>query len=152
MIVPFVIYLISFIFYLTFYLYNRCVVSQDSYILAFRGSACNSYGNSDAISRVCKKDPGEIKQCIIGQCGRQLGKKYVGIHTLISTAEADKKGVTVEVSGTMTVALPEQLLLEKKWGFYGKGQAERICPTQLIRNVRNLKKIKDKWNETIGTE
>ena len=152
MVVPLVIFLISFIFYLTFYLYNRCVVSQDSYILAFRGSVCSGYGNSDSISRVCKKSPGEIEDCIIGQCGRQLGEKYMGIHSLISTAKADKKRVTVEISGTMAVALPVQILWEKKWGFYGKGQAERICPTQCIRNVRLLKRMKNKLDESIGTK
>lgn len=152
MIVPLIICLISFIFYLTFYLYNQCIVSQDAYLLAFRGSACNGYGNSSNLSRVCGKSPEEVKQLVIGQCKEQFGKKYAGIHTFISEVEADKKKVVVKVSGTMAAAFTERLLPHKYWNFHATGQAERICPTECIRKVRMAKKITNKISEKIGME
>ncbi|MDE7015528.1 MAG: pilus assembly protein, partial [Kineothrix sp.] len=32
LVMPLVIFLIGFIFYLTFYLYNRCAIAQDTYV------------------------------------------------------------------------------------------------------------------------
>lgn len=151
-IVPLAIFLISFIFYMTFFLYNRCAASQDAYILAFRGSACSGYGKSYHVDRVCKKNPEEIRQLVIRQCGEQFGEKYMGIRTLIGTVSVDRKKVIVEVSGTMTTAFTEWLLPHKDWGFQVNGQAERICPTELIRKVRVLKRIKDKIDEKMIIE
>ena len=151
-IVPLAIFLISFIFYMTFFLYNRCAASQDAYILAFRGSVCSGYGKSYHVDRVCKKNPEEIRQLVIRQCGEQFGEKYMGIRTLIGTVNVDRKKVIVEVAGTMTTAFTEWLLPHKDWGFQVNGQAERICPTELIRKVRVLKRIKDKIDEKMIIE
>lgn len=140
MIVPLVIFLIGFIFYLTFYLYNRCVVSQDTYILAFRGSTC-SYS--------CGKSPSEIKQSVVEKSGKQFGEKYVAIQTFVSTVEADKKKIIVEASGTMNADFSRWLLPQRNWRFAAKGQAERICPTACVRKVRLAKRVTDNLNENI---
>ncbi len=76
----------------------------------------------------------------------------MGIRTLIGTVNVDRKKVIVEVSGTMTTAFTEWLLPHKDWGFQVNGQAERICPTELIRKVRVLKRIKDKIDEKMIIE
>ena len=140
MMVPLVVFLIGFIFYLTFYLYNRCVVSQDAYILAFRGSIC------------CEKNPEEIKQYVISDSPRQFGRKYIGLSGLISTVETDIKKVTVKASGTMNISFAEQLLPQKCWYFQTEKEAQRICPTECVRKVRLVKKIGNKINENIRTE
>ena len=64
LVMPLVIFLIGFIFYLTFYLYNRCAIAQDTYVLAFRGSLCSNF--------CCEKSPEELKQFIIGKIARQF--------------------------------------------------------------------------------
>lgn len=43
LVIPLAVFLTGLIFYMTFYLYNRCAASQDAYMLAFRGSACGYY-------------------------------------------------------------------------------------------------------------
>lgn len=135
MVVPLVVFLIGFIFYLTFYLYDRCVVSQDAYLLAFRGSIC------------CEKNPEEIRQYVLADSSRQFGTKYIGLSGLISTVETDNKKVTVKVSGTMGISFAEQLLPQKCWYFQTEKEAQRICPAEFIRKVRLVKKIENKANE-----
>ena len=140
MVVPLVVFLIGFIFYLTFYLYDRCVVSQDAYLLAFQGSIC------------CEKNPEEIKQYVIADSQRQFGTKYIGLSGLISTVETDNKKVTVKASGTMNISFTEQLLPQKYWYFQTEKEAQRICPTECVRKVRLMKKIGNKISENMRKE
>lgn len=135
LVMPMVIFLIGFIFYLTFYLYNRCVIAQDTYILAFRGSLCSNFS--------CEKSSEEVEQFIIGKSAGQFGKKYMGIKTLDSSVEVDKRKISVEASGILKAAFAQQLQIPSKWHFYGNGQAERICPTECVRRTRLLKKVAD---------
>lgn len=121
MIMPLVIILTGMILYLTFYLYDRCVVEEDAYILAFRGSLR------------CEKDALEIERYVMTESVGKLDGKYIGVAHLNSTAKADSKTVTVEVKGTMEAT---------GWDFGAKRQAQRICPTDCIRKVRLGKKIK----------
>ena len=120
MIVPLVIVLIAFILYLTFYLYDRCIVTQDAYILAFRGTLC------------CGEDSTEIEQLVRSQSVGQYGSKYIGTNPLESRIRVDSKKVEVEVTGRMTAV---------NGGFFAKKEAERICPVECIRKVRLAQKI-----------
>ncbi len=143
LVMPLVIFLIGFIFYLTFYLYNRCAIAQDTYVLAFRGSLCSNL--------CCEKSPEEVKQFIIGKSTGQFGKKYMGISSLDNSVKVDKRKISVEASGVLTAAFTGQLGLGNKWRFGGNGQAERICPTECIRKVRLLKKgmdLVEGWTNT----
>lgn len=144
LIMPLAVFLTGFIFYMTFYLYDRCVASQDTYLLAFRGSACGYCGSGWSGVYGCNKSPEEIKQLIISQCDKQFGKKYLGSDTLISTVQTDKKTVLVQASGRVTAAFVGQLLPQNHWNFYAKGWAERICPTSCIRKVRMVKRAANK--------
>lgn len=144
LLMPLVIFLIGFIFYLTFYLYNRCVIAQDTYVLAFRGSLCSNF--------CCEKNPEEVRQFIIGKSAGQFGKKYMGIAALDSSVKADKRKISVEASGILAAAFTRQLGLENKWKFGGNGQAERICPTRCIRKFRLLKKGLDSFENRTNME
>ena len=121
MLMPLVIILTGMIFYLTFYLYNQCVVAQDTYLLAFRGSLC------------CGEEAGKVKQYVMEEIAGQYGQKYVGAAHFDSKVDADSKKVTVEARGTLAAG---------GWRFGAKWQAERICPTNCVRNVRLVQKVK----------
>lgn len=135
LVMPLVIFLIGFVFYLTFYLYNRCVIAQDTYVLAFRGSLCSNF--------CCEKNPEEVRQFIVGKSAEQFGKKYMGITSLDNSVKVDKRKISVEASGVLAAAFTRQLGMENKWRFEAKGQVERICPTECVRKVRLLKKSLD---------
>lgn len=121
MIVPMAVILTGMIFYLTFYLYNQCIVAQDTYILAFRGSLC------------CGMESGEVNQLVLSESTGKFGAKYIGVMHFTHKAEVNKTAVTVEAKGTMT---------ESGWGFGARWQAQRICPVECVRKVRLGQKIK----------
>ena len=135
MIIPLVIFLFSFLLYLTFYLYNRCVVSQDVYLLAFRGSLC------------CGSSPDEAEKYVTEQTPEQFGRKYIGIKSLIGTVDADRKWVEVQAEGIMSPSFTQPLLPQSMWHFQAKSKAERICPAECIRKVRLAKKIAESMSK-----
>lgn len=120
MIMPVVLMLLAFIFHLTFYMYNRCVVSQDTYLLAFRGSLC------------CDSEKEEVQQYVVNMSNKQYGNKYIGVKNFHSQVTAKQKTVSVEVFSNMNLT---------NWSFEAKAEAERICPVACIRKWRLLKKV-----------
>ncbi len=120
MVMPLVLAVTGLIFYLTFFLYNQCVVAQDTYILAMRGSL------------QCGKDAEEVKQQVLTESRQRFGTKYVGATFLEHREEVDKTAVTVEARGAIAQA---------GWKFGAKGEAQRLCPVKCIREVRLAKKI-----------
>ena len=66
LIVPMVICVITLLILFSYYLYGRCILSQDSYILAFRASVdADRYGSNPESTVLSKRD-------------RVFGKKYFG--------------------------------------------------------------------------
>lgn len=122
MIVPLVILLFGFIFYLTFYLYDRCVASQDAYLLAFHES--------------------------IGMESKITAHKYIAAEGFDSTIQTEKRKIEVEITGAVTASFTEQLLPWRRWRFREKGQADKICPAECIRKVRLAKKITEEIGKT----
>ena len=51
MIFPVVIFVMVFLIYVTFMLYGRCILLQDTYILAFRASRAQNMEDPDAFVR-----------------------------------------------------------------------------------------------------
>lgn len=122
MIMPVVILLTGMVFYLTFYLYNRCVAAQDTYLLAFRGSLC------------CGKDNGTVERYLAEESRKQYGEKYIATVHWNSKTEVTGKTVTVAAKGN---------LAPTGWTFGAKWQAQRICPTDCIRKVRLAVRVKE---------
>lgn len=119
MLMPMVILLFVIIFYLTFYLYNRCIAAQDTYILAFRGAL------------LCGEEDEIVTQYVQSEGSRQYGNKYIAAESFADEVCTERKFVRVEVVGTMTSGLI----------FSAKKEAERICPVELIRRVRFIGKM-----------
>ena len=131
LIFPMIILLTAFLFYLTFFLYNRCVITQDSYMLAFRGSI------------LCGKKADDVTGYVDNQIRQQSVQKYAGLYKLERKADADHRKVTVEARGSMRIPESFHFEIEKS--------AERICPVENIRQFRLMQKIL-KRAETGGTD
>lgn len=121
LIIPTVILLIAFLFYLTFFLYNRCVLSQDAYVLAFRGSIRCGY-RTDSVKRYMEE-----------QMLRQSKAKYIGLGRLERETNVSAGEVTATVRGGMRVP--------RQWRFTVEKKAQRICPVEKIRRFRLAEKI-----------
>lgn len=131
MIIPLVVVLLGLIFYLTFYMYDRCVISQDAYIQAFRGTL------------YCGKESEDIEHKIRSETHDLYGKKYVGVEHLESDLRVERNSVTVEAVGIMAAT---------HWKFTVQKEAERICPVDFIRKVRLAQKLKNTINANIEEE
>lgn len=136
MIMPLTIFLFCFLFYLTFYLYNKCIVSQDTYILAFRGSLC------------CDKEADEVRHYVLKQSAAQFGRKYLSLNNLISTVEADSKSVVVKASGRLNTSFTRKILRQQLWKLSIDREASRSCPVEIIRKTRWIKKISEEGRKT----
>ena len=126
LVVPMIICVFALLIYFTYYLYGRCVLSQDTYILAFRASIAES----DAQSVVSEKRE------------RVLGRKYFG-------AEKPRIGVStsgkdIRVSGRTNVrsrAMGNYFLKPKTgWGYEAAGKARKL---EQIKHIRTVKRLKD---------
>ena len=131
MIIPLVIFLIAFLFYLSFFLYNRCVLSQDAYILAFRGSVR------------CKEENVEVEKYIEKNSKKQFGVKYMGLDGPYKSMGVNSKKIRVIAEGKMKVSFIKNFDLSNTWSLKVVREAERICPVDYIRKIRLLEKAGD---------
>lgn len=118
MIMPSVILLMALLLYISFFLYNRCILSQDAYLLAFRGS-------------IQREADGNAVQGYIEESAKdQFGNKYIGMKLLEKSLEVSNKKVTVKLEGGTV----------NGWVLTAAGQAERNDPVEYIRKIRLMKK------------
>lgn len=133
MIMPLVILLTAFLFYLTFFLYNRCILPQDAYILAFRGSA------------LCGKTKEEVIHYMEEDYNNQMGIKYIGLNGIMRDIRVNQKKIEVKLQGKIKFTGKEQT-------FEAVKAAHRSCPVELIRKVRLVKKLGEKLQDVVRNE
>lgn len=119
LIMPQIIFLIAVLLWLSFFLYDRCILTQDAYILAFRGSV------------LCSKDKEQIVQHMEENMPKQLSVKYFGINLIQKELSADIIGTRVLFEGEMGIT---------GWHSETEKTASRICPVKYIRLIRLSKK------------
>ena len=130
LIMPMVICVFVIIMSFTYYLYGRCILSQDTYILAFRAS-------------IGRGEAGDNKASIVAsKTDDKLGKKYFG--TTKPTIKTEVKGKEVIVRGYANVrsrAMGRYFLKPKTgWDFMAAGRAKDL---DCIRHIRKIKRYKD---------
>ncbi len=118
MLMPTIILLIALLIYLSFFLYNRCILSQDAYLLAFRGSIRK------------QEDESAVREYIEQSAKDLLGNKYIGMKQLEKSLEISNKKVMVKLKGKAV----------NGWALTAAGQAERNDPVKYIRRIRLMKK------------
>lgn len=128
---PLVLLLTAFLFYLTFYLYNRCILPQDAYILSFRGSA------------LCGEENGRVRSYIEQDSKKQIGTKYIGLGRIERDIRVNAGTIEVKLLGNQQIFGKSQLFAAAK-------QARRICPVKEIRKIRLMKKLGEKIQPAEG--
>ncbi len=118
LIIPMVICVFVLLMYFTYYLYGRCVISQDSYIIAFR----NSQKEGTVVDINMKKYFGSTKPEFI----------------------VEKSGKEVFVRGYSNVrsrAMGKYFLKPKSgWDYMAAGRAKDL---ECVKHIRRIKRIKD---------
>lgn len=123
-IVPIVLFLFVMIIYLSFYLYDRCVMTQDFYILSYRQSL----------------EKGTADRSSTGEIHNQTGNKLFMLSGFDASASS---GGMIRVTGRarMNVPLPGAgsfFPMERDWALSAQGQARRTDPPKAYRKVRRV--------------
>ena len=123
-VMPWVIFLFVFLIYAGFYLYDKCVLFQDAYMLCFRGS-------------VQKEEAGALDYINV-HMKEQFGSKYFGTGGVQGNAR--KEGHEVIVSGVCSVYVPLNHFLtmagKDGWRIQAEARARIVNPTKIIRKCR----------------
>ena len=128
-IMPMVLILFAVLFYLGFYLYDRCLFSQDAYVLCFRGSLLKE-----------EKNPEER---VYGLRERQFGTKYFALDTQKSATRRDGKWIVMEGSARLTPAVfaDSFLMPERVWTIHYSARARASDPVRGFRRYRRLRAL-----------
>ena len=131
-IMPWVIFLFAFLFYSSFYLYDKCVLFQDAYVLVLRGSV--------------QKEETEVLEYVNEHMSAQFGSKYFGVGRVEGKAEKSKQ--EIKVIGRCSVKIPFDNFLtlskESGWQIFTQTTAQTINPTKVIRKCRIAENIIEK--------
>ena len=131
-IMPWVIFLFIFIIYTSFYLYDKCVLFQDAYILCLRGS-------------VQKEEGGALKY-VNEHMMEKFGNKYFGVSKVYGSAM--QSGQVIKVIGECSIKIPFDNFLtiskDSGWKIHTEAKAQIINPTKIIRKCRIAENIIDR--------
>ena len=128
MIFPVVIFVMVFLIYVTFMLYGRCILLQDTYILAFRASRAQNMEDPDAFVRQ-QKDA-------------QFGRKYFGNDP--SGVQAWKSGDDIYVSIKIRTRHNAMSRYEMMPGGIWESKAElKAEVTDAPARIRHMERVSD---------
>ena len=137
LLMPMVICVMALLIYFTYYLYGRCIISEDSYILAFRATISDKKGA-----------PYDPEGYVAERSSDVAGKKYFG--SLKPQFEIGFTGKDVRVvgkAGTRHRAMGRYFLKPSgSWGFEAAGRATR---RQYSKHIRILTRLSDLGKELI---
>ena len=132
-IIPWVIFLFVFLIYSSFYLYDRCVIFQDSYAYALR--AADKRISSD-----------EIKSFLEGNVSDQYGEKYMASRKIAHDFDVSLTSVTVNATGSVHCGFVPGVTLPdiREWGYSAEAKASRISPVEVVRKLRIISDVTEK--------
>lgn len=132
LIIPMVLVIFVLLIYLSFYLYDRCLIAQDAYILCFRSS-------------ILKEEPDKAQAVLAGK-QRQYGSKYFAIKN--NTSSAAENGKWIEMSGEMkifpSVFQNHFLMPSKQWQINFKAKAKETDP---VKGFRRFSRLQELWQK-----
>ena len=123
---PIVLFVMALLIHFTFYLYGRCILSQDAYTLAFRASVAPDEDTG-----------GDRRSYLESIADHVLGSKYFG--NSYPTMEADVSGEAVRVVLTTEAShramSGSALMPDGSWVHYAGARAEVTDPSARIRKI-----------------
>lgn len=125
-----VVFIIVFLIYLSFYSYNRCILFQDSYSITFRTS-------QKPLSKERKLEYANAK------VNEQFGKKYITAKNMekVVTIKGDKVITNVKLDVRPSVSLRSVFLPPDEWSLSSVVEVEIQNPTEIIRGFRKAESL-----------
>lgn len=137
LIMPVVVCILVMIIYMACYLYDRCVLAQDSYVLSYRQSI--QKGKADRVSAE--------------EIHRQLGEKLFMLSGL-DTAASSGREIRVKCSGEMEPPLFGLPVFdgERTWRLDSEKKARKTDPPRDYRRVRRILNLASGARPASGAE
>ncbi len=137
MIMPIVFMVILFIMYSGFFLYNKCLIKQDTYRILLRACQMKNVSNEEVAEEIREID------------SKWYYDKYVLCRFGDKHIEVNHDNIVIEQEATLNVNLPllQKWLGTDTWGLETGAEVKRVRPTQIIRSRRKLEKLTQKENE-----
>ena len=126
---PIVLFVMVLIIHFTFYLYGRCILSQDVYLLAFRASVAD------------EEDIGTDRVSYLqGIAGAQFGRKYFGNQIPNLSVEASDSEIRVrgETEASHRAMSGSDLMPWGSWTHGAGARAEIVDPAGRIRRIDRI--------------
>lgn len=128
-IVPWAFFIMVFLIYAGFYLYDKCVLFQDVYAVCFRGSI--------------QKEADSQLSYVNAHLKEQFGQKYFAVEYVDGRVE--QSGKELHTYGTCKVQIPIVNFLtmagEDRWQIQTSAKAQILNPTDIIRKCRMAENI-----------
>lgn len=126
-----VFWIILLIIFLAFYQYNRCLLTQDTYRIALRGSQLKKTSEQD------------IKLKIQDEITNWYYEKYVACLWKNPQVEITSKKVSISnYAEVLCPTIPQGLVSDNKlWKIDIEKNSKRTNPVNIIRNCRIIEKI-----------
>ena len=130
-IVPWAFFIMVFLIYAGFYLYDKCVLFQDVYAVCFRGSI--------------QKEADFQLSYVNAHLKEQFGQKYFAVEYVDGRVE--QSGKELHTYGTCKVQIPIVNFLtmagEDRWQIQTSAKAQILNPTKIIRKCRMVENVLD---------
>lgn len=133
-IMPIIIIIIALLVYLSFFLYNRCIMTQMTYISALRGS-------------LSEEDVVKTEQNIEMEEKELFGNKVLAIAKIHFDNKIKNTNITVTTNASMKfpfASYASQLKIKGNWNIMIKKKVEKIEALQFIRDCRKLEGLLEK--------
>ncbi len=134
LIMPMVICVMALLIYFSFYLYSRCIMSQDAYTLAFRAGLAAEETSPEAYVS-------EHRSAV-------AGRKYFGSTGVNFEAQVSGKEITVKAGGNTKHGAMGRYFLKPRDG-WGYSAEARVRERRYAKHIRRLKRLKDIGNEIL---
>lgn len=136
LLIPTVLVIFVLLIYLSFYLYDRCLIVQDAYILCFRSSIL--------------KEEQDKPQAVLAGKERQYGTKYFAVKN--STGNAAMNGKWVEMQGELEISpivfQRHFLMSSGRWRVAYRAKAKETDPVKGFRQFGRIQAILKNAAET----
>ncbi len=134
LVMPMVICVLALLVYFSFFLYGRCVLAQDSYVLAFRATAL-------------RED--ETPSSYVAQNAETVaGRKYFGNRSVSFDTSVSGKEVRVTGTGETKHGAMGAYFLKPR-GSWGYSAQARATGRQYAGHIRKLTRLKDIGKEIL---
>ncbi len=108
--------------YIGFYQYDRCLLTQDTYRLALKGSSSQFLDNE------------EIYQKLSAEINKYYWDKYIGMKISEPSVNVSGGEVIVKIEGSINIPF----VFGKTWSISQKSVSKRVIPSKEIRLFRRI--------------